>query len=416
MQTQNKNIIQKNHQRFFAGCFLFVLVFVAFTFFTPPVEAQANPQINYQGKLTNSSGVAVPNGTYNMRFWLLTSPSIATTSAVWTESLISTQTKVQLTNGLFSVMLGSSTPLTSVNFNQTLYLGVEIGGTSTPAWDGEMSPRKILGTVPAAFVANYATVASLASSSDNALALGGVASTSFLRSDQADDMTATSSGTLISFIQNGVGAIARFFSGVTEVFTILNNGNVGIGTTTPGTRLAVVGDARITGTSTLATSTISSLNLGSALSAVNGGTGLNIVTQNQLLIGGAGNTWTQVATSGLGLGNGTFLGLSDTQDSYTANRLIFTNSGATTLTDSASLVFDGTNFGLGSTTPSARLTIVGAAGNANTLTIASSTGSTTLAMLSNGNLELPGQLISAGIQWTGRTVATASPSSGPTTG
>jgi hypothetical protein len=141
------------------------------------------------------------------------------------------------------------------------------------------------------------------------------------------------------------------------------------------------------------------------LAATRGGTGLSSVTQNQLLIGGAGNTWTQVATSSLGLGNGTFLGLSDTQSSYTANRILFTNSGASAVTDSADFVFTGTNFGIGSTTPSARLTIVGAAGSANTFTIASSTGNTTLAMLSNGNLELPGQLISAGIEWTARSAA-----------
>jgi hypothetical protein len=146
------------------------VVVVLFLSFFGSVEAQINPQINYQGKLTNSSGVAVPNGTYNMRFWLIGSSTAATTSALWSEELTGAS-KVQVTNGLFSIMLGSSTPLTTVDFNQTLYLGVEIGGTSTPAWDGEMSPRKILGTVPAAFVANYAEVAGSASSSDNASAI-----------------------------------------------------------------------------------------------------------------------------------------------------------------------------------------------------------------------------------------------------
>ena len=78
------------------------------------------------------------------------------------------------------------------------------------------------------------------------------------------------------------------------------------------------------------------------------------------------------------------------------------------MTDSASLVFDGTNFGIGSTTPSARLTVQGVSGSAaNTFTIASSSGSTTLAMLANGNLELGGQLISAGVNWTARTASEA---------
>ena len=148
------------------GIGIFVVLFSSI----PTVSAEPTYTINYQGKLTTPAGLAVANGTYNMRFWLLQSTGQATTSAVWTESRTGGN-KVTVTNGLFSVQLGSVTSLASVNFNQTLYLGVEIGGSASPAWDGEMSPRKIIGTVPSAFEAKQ---------------LGGVASTSFLRSDQAD--------------------------------------------------------------------------------------------------------------------------------------------------------------------------------------------------------------------------------------
>ncbi|MCA9361990.1 hypothetical protein KC906_01315, partial [Candidatus Kaiserbacteria bacterium] len=153
------------------------------------VVAQPTPHINYQGKLTDATGAAVTNGSYNMRFWLLQSEAQATTSAVWTESLTGSN-QVTVTNGLFSVMLGSTSPLTSVDFNQPLYLGVEIGGTGAPAWDGEMSPRKPLGTVPAAF---------------ESYQLGGVASSSFLRSDTADTMAATTASTLLTITQSGTG-------------------------------------------------------------------------------------------------------------------------------------------------------------------------------------------------------------------
>src|SRR3989338_3688074 len=44
-------------------------------------------------------------------------------------------------------MLGTTTGLSNVNFNQTLYLGVNV------AADGEMTPRKVLGAVPAAMMA-----------------------------------------------------------------------------------------------------------------------------------------------------------------------------------------------------------------------------------------------------------------------
>jgi len=176
----------------------YLLLLLAISLFLNPAFAfaQINPQINYQGKLTNPSGVAVPDGLYNMRFWLLESDVIATTSAEWTESL-TVGNRVQVTNGLFSVMLGEQSSLSGVDFNQALYLGVEIGGTSTstPAWDGEMSPRKILGAVPAAFEA------------ENAQTLGGIATSSFLRSDAADVMSATSSSPILSIIQNGAGKI-----------------------------------------------------------------------------------------------------------------------------------------------------------------------------------------------------------------
>jgi hypothetical protein len=117
--------------------------------------AQPAPTINYQGKLADSTSIAVANGTYQMEFTLYDAPTGGTT--LWSEVRTGGD-EVTVTDGLFSVMLGEVTPLTSVDFNQTLYLGVEIES------DGEMTPRKVLGTVPAAF---------------QAYELGGVASSSF---------------------------------------------------------------------------------------------------------------------------------------------------------------------------------------------------------------------------------------------
>ncbi len=118
---------------------------------THQAQAAINLQINYQGKLTNTSDVAVANGDYNMEFILYDAPSGGTT--LWTETRTGAN-KVTVTNGLFSVMLGSVTALTGVDFNQTVYLGVNIGGTGSPSWDGEMTPRKTIGSVPSAFLAN----------------------------------------------------------------------------------------------------------------------------------------------------------------------------------------------------------------------------------------------------------------------
>ncbi|HAE36356.1 TPA: hypothetical protein DCX66_00960, partial [Candidatus Nomurabacteria bacterium] len=129
-----------------------VIIFIVFSQIFN-LEAAFNKEINYQGKLTTGAGVAVANGTYNMEFKLYTASSGGTT--LWTETRTGAN-KVQVTNGLFSVMLGEVSTLSGVDFNQTsIYLGVNIGGTDvTPTWDGEMTPRKKLGTVPASLVSD----------------------------------------------------------------------------------------------------------------------------------------------------------------------------------------------------------------------------------------------------------------------
>jgi len=135
-----------------------IIIFIIFLFTLLPfanVSAAINKQINYQGKLTTSAGVAVADGTYNMEFILYDDPTLGGAHILWTETRTTTD-KVQVTSGLFSVLLGEVTALTGVDFNQTLYLGVNIGGTGTPGWDGEMTPRKKLGAVPAAVVSENA--------------------------------------------------------------------------------------------------------------------------------------------------------------------------------------------------------------------------------------------------------------------
>jgi len=128
------------------------------------VRAAPNLQINYQGKLTNTSDVAVANGSYNLRFKLCTGSTCAAGGdPIWTETFCyspdsgstcdgtGSDQRVSVANGLFSTMLGSITSLSSINFNQTLYLEVNVGGSgATPSWE-TLTPRKILGTVPAAF-------------------------------------------------------------------------------------------------------------------------------------------------------------------------------------------------------------------------------------------------------------------------
>lgn len=127
------------------SAFCLILFFV----FSNTAQASFNPQINYQGKLTNTSNTAVPDDSYNMKFRLCDDSSC--TTQIWIETRTGSD-MVPVNNGLFSVMLGDISDISTVNFNQTLYLEVSIGGTSTPSWE-IMLPRKKFGAVPAAFEA-----------------------------------------------------------------------------------------------------------------------------------------------------------------------------------------------------------------------------------------------------------------------
>jgi len=169
-----------------------VIGLASLMFFSGTTHAQTfNQEINYQGKLASTTGAAVGDGSYNMAFALYDAASGGT--QVWVST-----TTVPVTDGLFSYMLGSDDTLASVDFNQTLYLGVNVGGIGTPSWDGEMTPRKILGAVPAAFEAGV---------------LDGIDSSSFLRGDQDD----TASG-LLTFTG---GFISSASSTITNLTTTI---------------------------------------------------------------------------------------------------------------------------------------------------------------------------------------------------
>lgn len=110
-------------------------------------------QVNFQGRLTDPSGNVKPDGSYNMTFRLFTASSGG--SAVWTE-VRETTNRVTLTNGLFSVQLGSVTPLSASLFaSGNLYLEIELPSTATATCstsscasytEGPMTPRNVLAT------------------------------------------------------------------------------------------------------------------------------------------------------------------------------------------------------------------------------------------------------------------------------
>lgn len=127
-----------------------LFAFVMFLAVAPQADAVTTvpTQMNFQGRLTNSAGNVVPDGTYNMRFRLYTVSTGG--SSVWSEDrLVAATQGVSVTNGLFNVQLGSISAMTaSLYASGALYMEVELptpgtATTSSPSWtEGAMTPRR----------------------------------------------------------------------------------------------------------------------------------------------------------------------------------------------------------------------------------------------------------------------------------
>ena len=119
-------------------------------------EAITIPQmLSYQGKLTDTLGQPVPNGSYPMLFLLYTTPSGG--SAFWSEN----QT-VSVRAGLFSVLLGSVTPIVSIPDAGVVYLGMTVSGGP------ELAPRIRIVSAAYAYKADTANYALAGGTPDNA--------------------------------------------------------------------------------------------------------------------------------------------------------------------------------------------------------------------------------------------------------
>lgn len=129
---------------------IFLLAISVFIFaFSSLVYAEVPQMINYQGKITKSSGALIDT-TVAMVFSIY-SDSIGVTP-LWTE----TQT-VKVEYGVYSVLLGSVIPIPSSVFNGSVrYLGLKVGS------DLEMTPRKAMVSVVYAYHSGTADTAHFA--------------------------------------------------------------------------------------------------------------------------------------------------------------------------------------------------------------------------------------------------------------
>jgi hypothetical protein len=109
------------------------LAFFCILFFCFTGNVLGQLSLSIQGSIQNSSGIALPDGQYELIFNIY---DVATGGqAVWTE----TQPQVEIIGGLYSSILGLITPLTAsrtpFDFTKPYYLGVTLKGKQ------EISPR-----------------------------------------------------------------------------------------------------------------------------------------------------------------------------------------------------------------------------------------------------------------------------------
>ncbi len=204
-----------------------------------------NKQIAYQAVLKTDAGVKAADGDYDIIFKIYDAATGGT--LLWTGTHTTANgNAVTLTDGVFSVLLGSGTGnAMTVDFTtDTLYLAVKIES------DSEMTPRKRIAAAGYAF---------------NSDTLDGINSLSFLRSDDPDTIASTSVSTILTITQSGTGDILNLFDGATEILTVLDGGNVGIGTSTALENILTVNGGIGLSSTTPATTTNALYNQGGTL-------------------------------------------------------------------------------------------------------------------------------------------------------
>lgn len=278
MQLKASQLTLMNIFQFFLGCNGTIVAFfgifvVSFTIISsvPVQAAQTIPyKVNFQGRLTDAAGNIKTDGLYNMRVRLYSAATGGT--AAWTETREAVS-RVQVTNGLFSIQLGDVTALSPSLFTTyPLYLEIELPTPATANCstascgiftEGAMTPRSALGSSPYAF---------------NADTVDGIDGSSLARNDASNTFSVGSTNT---------------FNGKTQLndtLSIVNGKAIGFNITQSGSNLQL--QAASSGGYIMNDAT--GLSIG-AVSAGSAGAGVNAPATMKLV---ANNPFVQAAIDG----------------------------------------------------------------------------------------------------------------------
>ena len=171
------------------------------------VHAQEIPgRINYEGRLTNASGVSITNAAVTVNFALY--DAVAAGTKVWPAAGTESHT-VNVQNGLFNVLIGSKEAVPTAALTDSLFLEIQVNDGSGLE---TLSPRQPLVAVP------YALRASIAEAVGN-----GVAADLTMKRNGVTVITLTATGVTIT---GNLGATNIGTSGANTILQLDGTGRL----------------------------------------------------------------------------------------------------------------------------------------------------------------------------------------------